>query len=130
MDADIQVYLKLKLIHTHIVVISFLLGCKSFIGKVQEDCVFFCRVVRGSAMIFLSLVLSEVSVIRLLTKLVWKRIPRINPDPFATFLFLWNTLVSLLLGSLTNFSTPGKKIELTLLGGNPELVILPSLDLR
>ena len=37
-------------------------------------------------MIFLSLVLSEVSVIRLLTKLVWKRIPPMNPDPFATFL--------------------------------------------
>ena len=81
-------------------------------------------------MIFLSLVLSEVSVIRLLTKLVWKRIPPMSPDLFATFLVLLNTLVSLLLGSLTNFSTPGKKIELRLLGGNPELVMAPSLDLR
>ena len=81
-------------------------------------------------MIFLSLVFFEISIIRLLTKLIWKRIPPINPDFFATFFFLWNVLVSLILGALTNFSTPGKKIELQLLGGNPELVIPPELDLR
>ena len=82
-------------------------------------------------MIVTSLTYSEASIIKLLTQFVWKRVPPMNSDFFAPFLFLWNLIVGLILGGLTTrFSKSGRKVELMLLGGNPELTIPPEFNLR
>ena len=56
--------------------------------------------------------------------------PPLNPDFYTIFGNIANFLASLLLANMASFSKPGMGIELQLIGGNPDLVLDPPLDLR
>ena len=90
----------------------------------------FCRFVRNHTLLFGCLVVLEVSLLRFLTIFVWKRMPPLNPDFYTRFGNIANFLASLLLANMSSYSKPGMGIELQLIGGNPELVLDPELDLR
>ena len=76
------------------------------------------------------MVVLEVSVLRFLTIFVWKRMPPLNPDFYTRFGNIANFWASLLLANMSSYSKPGMGIELQLIGGNPDLVLDPALDLR
>ena len=78
----------------------------------------------------MSLVIIETSILRFFTMIVWKRIPPLNPDFHAVFFSAVNLLGSLILANMSSFSKLGMSIELKLIGGNPDLVLDPALDLR
>ena len=81
-------------------------------------------------MLFGCLVVLEVSLLRFLTIFVWKRMPPLNPDFYTRFGNIANFLASLFLANMSSYSKPGMGIELQLIGGNPDLVLDPALDLR
>ena len=88
------------------------------------------RFVRNFSLIFASLVVIEGALLRFLTIYVWKRMPPLNPDFNTIFGNIANCFASFILATMSSFSKPGMSIELKLIGGNPDLVLEPKLDLR
>ena len=56
--------------------------------------------------------------------------PPLNPDFHTIFGHIFNLLAGFILATMSSFSKPGMIIELKLIGGNPDLVLDPRLDLR
>ena len=98
--------------------------------KVKSQNFVYSRFVRNFSLIFASLVVIEVALLKFLTIYVWKRMPPLNPDFHTIFGNIANCLASFILATMSSFSKPGMSIELKLIGGNPDLVMEPKLDLR